>query len=142
MLPLSRYSLSPFLQGLNPLPPLKSEAPFQEMIPRKNHEKLETVINICISIIKQHWKKMAEIPQEHDFLTWSIQTFVRRVKQFVTKHYITWLITQFVVIDIAPLTVLFCNHSCFLISLSLICNWLLLKDISFNAKCWFGVMNQ
>ena len=59
------------------------------MIPRKNHEKLETVINTCISIIKQHWKKMAEIPQEHDFLTWSIQTFVRRVKQFVTKHYIT-----------------------------------------------------
>ena len=55
---------------------------------------------------------MAEIPQEHDFLTWGIQTFVRKVKQFVRK-YIIWLITQFVVIDIAPLTVLFCNHQLF-----------------------------
>ena len=36
-------------------------------------------------------KKMAEIPQKHDFLTWGIQTFVRKVKQFVRKYYITWL---------------------------------------------------
>ena len=35
---------------------------------------------------------MAEIPQKHDFLTWSIQEFVRKVKQFFTKYYITWLI--------------------------------------------------
>ena len=28
---------------------------------------------------------MAEIPQEHDFLIWGIQTFVRKVKQFVRK---------------------------------------------------------
>ena len=28
-----------------------------------------SVINTCVSIIKQHWKKMAEIPQEHDFNT-------------------------------------------------------------------------
>ena len=26
---------------------------------------------------------MAEIPQERDVLTWSIQNFVRKVKQFV-----------------------------------------------------------
>ena len=78
---------------------------------------------------------MPETPQEHDFLTWGIQTFVRKVKQFVRKHYITLLITQFVVIDIAPLTVLFVITSCFLIAHSLICNWLLLKDISFNPKC-------
>ena len=31
---------------------------------------------------------MAEILQEHDFLTWDIQTFVRKVKQFVGKCYI------------------------------------------------------
>ena len=61
-------------------PPLKSEAPFKEMIPRKNPEKSETVINTWVSGIKQHWKKMAEITQEHDFLTWGIQTFVRKVK--------------------------------------------------------------
>ena len=32
---------------------------------------------------------MAEIPQERDFLIWSIQEFVRKVKQFVRKYYIT-----------------------------------------------------
>ena len=35
---------------------LKSKAPFQEMIRRKNQTKLETVINTCDSLIKQHWK--------------------------------------------------------------------------------------
>ena len=84
------------------------------MIPRKKQpEKSETVINACILIIKQHWKKMAEVPQEHDFLTQGIQIFVRKVKQFVRKYYITWIITQFDVIHIAPLTVLFCNHQLF-----------------------------
>ena len=42
--------------------------------------------------IKQHWKKIAEIPEKHDFLTWSIQNFVRKVKQFVRKYYIIGLI--------------------------------------------------
>ena len=32
---------------------------------------------------------MAEIPQERDFLTFSIQNLVRKVKQFVRKYYIT-----------------------------------------------------
>ena len=32
---------------------------------------------------------MAEIPQEHDFLTWGIQPFVRKVNQFVRKYHIT-----------------------------------------------------
>ena len=50
---------------------------------------METVINTYVSLIKQHWKKMAEIPQECDFLTWSIQSFARKVKQFVRKYYIT-----------------------------------------------------
>ena len=35
---------------------------------------------------------MVEIPQEHDFLTESIQNFVRKVKQFVRKYDITLLI--------------------------------------------------
>ena len=56
---------------------------------------------------------MAEIPQEHGFLTWGIQTFVGKVRQFVRKYYITCLMTQFVLIDIAPLTVLFCDHQLF-----------------------------
>ena len=34
---------------------------------------------------------MAEIPQKRDFLTWSIQNTLRKMKQFVRK-YITWLI--------------------------------------------------
>ena len=35
---------------------------------------------------------MAEIPQKRDFLAWSIQNFTRKVKQFVWKYYITWII--------------------------------------------------
>ena len=35
---------------------------------------------------------MAEIPQKRDFLTWSIQNFVKKVKQFLRKDYTTWLI--------------------------------------------------
>ena len=35
---------------------------------------------------------MTELPQKCDFLTWSIENFVRKVKQFVRKYYITWLI--------------------------------------------------
>ena len=41
--------------------PLQSKTPFQEMIPKKNSEKLETVINTCVSLIKQHWKKMENL---------------------------------------------------------------------------------
>ena len=44
---------------------------------------MESAINTCVSIIKQHWKKMAEVPQERDFLTWSIQNLVGKVKHFV-----------------------------------------------------------
>ena len=35
---------------------------------------------------------MAEIPQKLDFFPWNIQKFWRKVKQFVRKYYITWLI--------------------------------------------------
>ena len=52
-----------------PPPTLKSEASWNI---EKKPEKLGTDINTCVSIIKQHWRKMAEIPQEHDFLTWGI----------------------------------------------------------------------
>ena len=55
-----------------PPPPLKSETSFQEMIPREILEKSEIVIDTCVSVIKQHRKMMAEIPQESDFITWSI----------------------------------------------------------------------
>ena len=65
--------------------PLKNKAPFQKIIPRKKTpQKSETVINNCVSLIKQQWKKMAE-----DFLTCSIRNFVRKVKQFVRKYYMT-----------------------------------------------------
>ena len=33
------------------------------MIPRRKEKKLETVINNCASLIKQHLKKIAEITQ-------------------------------------------------------------------------------
>ena len=37
------------------------------MIPRKKQKKSETVINTYVSLMKKHWKKMAEIPEEHIF---------------------------------------------------------------------------
>ena len=58
------------------------------MIPRKKKKNWKTVINTYVSLIKQQWKKMTEIPQKH-FLTWSIQNFVRKVQQFVRECYIT-----------------------------------------------------
>ena len=61
------------------------------MFPRKKPKKWGTVINNCVSLIKQHWKKMGEILQKCGFHTWSIPNFVRKVKQFVRK-YITLLI--------------------------------------------------
>ena len=79
---------SPHLTCPPPLQ-LKSEAPFQEMIPTEKLEKSETVISTSVSIKNQHWKKMEEIPLERDFLTWSFQNFVRKVKQLVRKYYIT-----------------------------------------------------
>ena len=107
--------------------PLKNEVPFQETIPwKKKSKKSETVINTCVSLIKQHWKKMAAISQKRNLLTWSIQRFIRKVKHFVRKYYITWLITGFIAIDIAPLTKLICNCSLF-------CNCPLLKVTSFNT---------
>ena len=57
------------------------------MVPRKNPEKSETIINTSASIIKQHW--MVDISQEQDFRTSGIQTFARKVKQFLRKYYIS-----------------------------------------------------
>ena len=56
---------------------------------KKKFKKSETVINTCVSLMKQHPKTMAEIPQKRDFLIWNVQNFVRKVKQFVRKYYIT-----------------------------------------------------
>ena len=39
---------------LNEAPPLKNKAHFQKMIPGKKTQKSETVINTCVSLIKQH----------------------------------------------------------------------------------------
>ena len=69
--------------------PLKSEASFQKMIPRKKPKKSETIINASVSIITNQWKKIAEIPQEYDFVTWGVKTFELKVKQFVREYYIT-----------------------------------------------------
>ena len=54
--------------------------------------KNRKLINTCVWLIKQHWKKMAKFHKKHNFLTWSIHNYVRKVKQFVRKCYITWLI--------------------------------------------------
>ena len=62
----------------------------QEIICPKSSEKLEIVINTCVSLIEQHWKKMVEIPQKRDFLSCGILNFIIKEKQFARK-YITWL---------------------------------------------------
>ena len=53
---------------------------FKLFLEKKKKKKSENVINTCVSLIKQHCQKMAEIPQKRDFLTWSIQNFVRKKK--------------------------------------------------------------
>ena len=73
---------------------VKTDGPLSSPPSEKKNEKLqklETAINICVSLIKQHWKEIVEIPQKCDFLTWSIQNFVRKVKQFARRCDITWL---------------------------------------------------
>ena len=77
----------------NPMPPMGHPTHPLKMIPRNQRiRKSETVFNTCVSLMKQHWKKVAEIPQNCDFLTWSIQNFVRKKKQFVGKYIIVLLI--------------------------------------------------
>ena len=49
-----------------------------------------------------------------------------------TYSFIYYLITRLIVIDIAPLTMFFCNCPLFC---KLICNWPPLKHISFITKC-------
>ena len=56
---------------MKPLPPL-------QMIPTKKYPKNWTVINTCILLLKEHWKKLAKIPQKCDFLSWSIQNFIKK----------------------------------------------------------------
>ena len=77
----------------NTSPHWKVKPPSRKLFLEQNPEnwKIGKLINTCVSLIKQHWKKMTEIPQKYDFLNWSIQNFVRKVKQFVRK-FITWLI--------------------------------------------------
>ena len=68
-----------------------------------------------------------QIPQECDFPTWSIQNVVGKVKRFVRKYSVAWLITRLVVLDIALLMVLFCDCP-------LICNSL------FHYKVFVGLV--
>ena len=39
------------------------------MIPGKKQKKSETAINSYVSLMKKHWKKMAEIPEKHDIFS-------------------------------------------------------------------------
>ena len=59
---------------------------------------------------------------------------VNGVMSVAIDHVIKGLITRLIVIDIAPLTVLFRNCRCIVIARSLICNCPLLKDININTK--------
>ena len=63
---------------------LKSKASFQKMIPSKTKKKIETAINTCVSLKATLEKD--DFPQKRDFLTWSIEHLIRKVKQFVKKY--------------------------------------------------------
>ena len=73
-------------------PTLTNEATSRKWFLEKNSKKSETAINTCVSLIKQNWWQITEIPKKHNFLIWSIENFVRKVKEFARKYYITWLI--------------------------------------------------
>ena len=83
--PMAPYGvLSPLKNEASPIwksnsPQWKVKPPSRKWFLEKNPEKSETVINTCVLIIKQPWKKTAQIPQEHDFLTWSIQNSVNGI---------------------------------------------------------------
>ena len=63
------------------------------MILEKNPKKSEkSLILVTVSLTKEHWKKVTDITQKRDFCTWSIYSFVGKVKQYVRKYYITSLI--------------------------------------------------
>ena len=49
-----------------PPPPLKNEVPFQEILTRKRIQILH-FINISVSLVKQHGKKLAVILQRYQF---------------------------------------------------------------------------
>ena len=66
--------------------PLKSEAPFRKWFLEKESEKSETGINLCFT----HKITLAEIPQKCDFLTWSIQNFLRRKKLWFLRVIPPW----------------------------------------------------
>ena len=87
--PLLPHGGSPLHLKMKP-PHWKVKSPSRKWFLEKNFKKSETVINIGVSLV--HWKKMTGILQKRDFLTWSIQNFVRKKKQFVREYYITWLI--------------------------------------------------
>ena len=69
---------------------LEKWSPLPGNDPRKKplkNQKLSSIL-VTVSLIKQHWKKMTDIPQKRDFRTWSIHSFVGKVKQHVRKYYI------------------------------------------------------
>ena len=74
-------------QKNNPL--LKNEVPFSEIIPRKKkNSKYKNLPLIYVSLIKQQRAKFAVIPEKTLVPTWSIQSFIRKVKQLQNTSYI------------------------------------------------------
>ena len=63
------------------------------MIARKEQKKSETLINTNVSIIKTTLEKDGRNSTKMWFSHLKhLQNFVRKVKQFVRKYYITWFI--------------------------------------------------
>ena len=83
---------SPYWKNHLPLPlPLKNEVPFQEILTRKRIQILH-FINISVSLVKQHGKKLAVILLKHQF-SLGVYKILKNTRT-VAKYCITWLIAN------------------------------------------------
>ena len=96
-----------------PTPHWKVKPPYRKWFLEKNPWKIRN----CHRSLCFNYKTTLEKDGRNPIRTWlshlGVQTFERKVKQLVRKYYLTWLITQFVAIDISLLTVWFCNYQLF-----------------------------
>ena len=81
---------SPYWKKTHLPPPLKNEVPFQETIAREKIQMLY-FINICISLVKQHRKKLAVILQKHHL---SLGACKISKNPRTVRKYITWFMAN------------------------------------------------
>ena len=100
-------------------PPIKTDAPHLKMKPSTSvkqplfHWKVKSPSRKWFQKKPQKNRKLSLILVSLSWNNTGKRLWKLHKNMIVKKYYITWLIAQFVVIDIAPLMVLFCNHQLF-----------------------------